>query len=146
MNFKLIAGITLVVAIPTGVYAQQDGPDADAPKPTMADVQKLVQSIAADKVKLKAYCDMGQIQEQMEQIEQEKGSAEELDALSAKAESLSEQLGSDYEMVMSGLDGVDPNSAEGNFCHQQAALRCREIKLLLAVHDRPGFRPISGSA
>jgi hypothetical protein len=113
MNFKLIAGITLVVAIPAGVYAQQDSPDADAPKPTMADVQKLVQSIAADKVKLKAYCDMSQIQEQMEQIEQEKGSAKELDVLSAKAESLSEQLGSDDEMVMSGLDGVDPNSAEG---------------------------------
>jgi hypothetical protein len=89
------------------VYAQQDGPDADAPKVTLADVQKLVQSIAADKIKLKAYCDMGKIQEQMEQIEQEKGSAKELDALSAKAESLSEQLGPDHEMVMSGLDGVD---------------------------------------
>jgi hypothetical protein len=113
MNFKFIAAITLVAAIPAGVYAQQDGPDADAPKETLAGVQKLVQSIAADKIKLKAYCDMGKIQEQMEQIEQEKGSAKELDALSAKAESLSEQLGPDYEMVMSGLDGVDPNSAEG---------------------------------
>ena len=52
----------------------------------LADVQKLVQSIAADKIKLKAYRDMGKIQEQMEQIEQEKGSAKELDALSAKAD------------------------------------------------------------
>ena len=107
MNFKFIAAITIVAAVPAGVYAQQDGPDADAPKVTLAAVQKLVQSM------LKAYCDMGKIQEQMEQIEQEKGSAKELDALSAKAESLSEQLGPDYEMVMSGLDGVDPNSAEG---------------------------------
>jgi hypothetical protein len=113
MNFKFIAAITIVAAVPAGVYAQQDGPDADAPKVTLAAVQKLVQSITADKIKLKAYCDMGKIQEQMEQIEQEKGSAKELDALSAKAESLSEQLGPDYQMVMSGLDGVDPNSAEG---------------------------------
>jgi hypothetical protein len=113
MNFKFIAAITIVAAAPAGEYAQQDGPDADAPKVTLAAVQKLVQSIAADKIKLKAYCDMGKIQEQMEQIEQEKGSAKELDALSAKAESLSEQLGPDYEMVMSALDGVDPNSAEG---------------------------------
>jgi hypothetical protein len=113
MNFKLIVAIPLIAAIPAVAYAQQDGQEADAPKPTLADVQKLVQSIAADKIKLKAYCDMGKIQEQMEQIEQEKGSAKELDALSAKAESLSEQLGPDYEMVMSGLDGVDPNSAEG---------------------------------
>ena len=113
MNFKFIAAITLIAALPAAAYAQQDAPEGDAPKLTMADVQKLVQSIAADKIKLKAYCDMGKIQEQMEQIEQEKGSAKELDALSAKAESLSEQLGPDYEMVMSGLDGVDPNSAEG---------------------------------
>ena len=60
MNFKFIAAITLIAAIPAAAYAQQDGPEGDAPKPTMADVQKLVQSIAADKVKLKAYCDMGQ--------------------------------------------------------------------------------------
>ena len=109
-TFKLIAAITLIAAVPADVYAQQD---ADAPKPTIADVQKLVQSIAADKVKLKAFCDMGQVQEQMEQIEQEKGNAKALDALSAKAESLSKQLGPDYEMVMGELDGVDPNSAEG---------------------------------
>jgi hypothetical protein len=113
MNFRFIAAITLVAAIPTAGYAQQDGPERGAPKETLSDVQKLVQSIAADKVKLKAFCERGQIQEQMEQIEQEKGSAKELDAFGAKAESLSEQLGPDYEMVMSGLDGVDPNSAEG---------------------------------
>ena len=113
MNFKLIAAITLIAAIPADVYAQLDGPDADAPKPTMADVQKLVQSIAADKVKLKAYCDMGKIQEQMEEAEQEKGNAKKLDALSVKAENLSKQLGPDYDRVMGGLDGVDPNSAEG---------------------------------
>ena len=113
MNFKLIVAIPLIAAIPAAAYAQQDGQEADAPKPTLADVQKLVQSIAADKVKLKAYCDMGKIQEQMEEAEQEKGNAKKLDALSVKAENLSKQLGPDYDRVMGGLDGVDPNSAEG---------------------------------
>ena len=113
MNFKLIVAIPLIAAIPVAAYAQQDGQEADAPKPTLADVQKLVQSIAADKVKLKAYCDMGKIQEQMEEAEQEKGNAKKLDALSVKAENLSKQLGPDYDRVMGGLDGVDPNSAEG---------------------------------
>ena len=113
MNFKLIVAIPLIAAIPAAAYAQQDGQEADAPKPTLADVQKLVQSIAADKVKLKAYCDMGKIQEQMEEAEQEKGNAMKLDALSVKAENLSKQLGPDYDRVMGGLDGVDPNSAEG---------------------------------
>jgi hypothetical protein len=93
MNFKLIVAIPLIAAIPAAAYAQQDGQEADAPKPTLADVQKLVQSIAADKVKLKAYCDMGEIQEQMEEAEQEKGNAKKLDALSVKAENLSKQLG-----------------------------------------------------
>jgi hypothetical protein len=113
MNFKLIVAIPLIAAIPAVAYAQQDGQEADAPKPTLADVQKLVQSIAADKVKLMAYCDMGKIQEQMEEAEQEKGNAKKLDALSVKAENLSKQLGPDYDRVMGGLDGVDPNSAEG---------------------------------
>jgi len=113
MNLKLIAAIPLIVAIPAAAYAQQDGQEADAPKPTLADVQKLVQSIAADKVKLKAYCDMGKIQEQMEEAEQENGNAKKLDALSVKAENLSKQLGPDYDTIMAGLDGVDPNSAEG---------------------------------
>jgi hypothetical protein len=47
MNFKFIAAITLVAAIPTAGYAQQDGPERGAPKETLSDVQKLVQSIAA---------------------------------------------------------------------------------------------------
>jgi hypothetical protein len=113
MNFRLIVAIPLIAAIHAVAYAQQDGQETDAPKPTLADVQKLVQSIAADKVKLKAYCDMGKIQEQMEEAEQEKGNAKKLDALSVKAENLSKQLGPDYDRVMGGLDGVDPNSAEG---------------------------------
>ena len=113
MNFKLIVAIPLIAAIPAVAYAQQDGQEADAPKPTLADVQKLVQSIAADKVKLKAYCDMDKVQEQMEEAEREKGNAKKLDALSVKAENLSKQLGPDYDRVMGGLDGVDPNSAEG---------------------------------
>ena len=113
MNFKLIVAIPLIAAIPAVAYTQQEGQEADAPCPTLADVQKLVQSIAADKVKLKAYCDMGKIQEQMEEAEQEKGNAMKLDALSVKAENLSKQLGPDYDRVMGGLDGVDPNSAEG---------------------------------
>ena len=48
-------------------YAQNNDSAEKAPKPTMADAQKLAQMISSDKVKLKAYCDMGKLQEQMEQ-------------------------------------------------------------------------------
>jgi hypothetical protein len=49
MNLKLAIVASLSVAIPAAVYAQQDGPPGQPPKPTMADVQKLVQTINSDK-------------------------------------------------------------------------------------------------
>ena len=72
MNLKLVIAVSLYAAIPMVAYAQQKGPAANAPKPTVADVQKLVQSISGDKAKLKTYCDIGKLQEQMEQAEQKK--------------------------------------------------------------------------
>jgi hypothetical protein len=109
MNLKLVVAASLLVAIPTVAYAQQNQP---APKPTMADVQKLVQMISGDKAKLKAYCDIGKLQEQMDQAEQKKDT-KTVEALGTKADALSKQLGPDYEKVMGGLDEIDPNSAEG---------------------------------
>jgi hypothetical protein len=109
MNLKLVVAASLFVAIPTVGSAQQNQP---APKPTMADVQKLVQMISGDKAKLKAYCDIGKLQEQMDQAEQKKDT-KTVEALGTKADALSKQLGPDYEKVMGGLDEIDPNSAEG---------------------------------
>jgi hypothetical protein len=82
------------------------------PKPTIADAQKLVQTISGDKAKLQAYCDMGKLQDQMEKAEQKKDN-KALEALGAKADSLAQQIGPEYAKVMDGLEEVDPNSAEG---------------------------------
>jgi hypothetical protein len=67
MNLKLVMviSLSLCAAIPAVAYAQQNGPAAKAPKPTMADVQKLVQTISSDKAKVQAYCDMGKVLAQM---------------------------------------------------------------------------------
>jgi hypothetical protein len=75
--------------------AQTDGANTKVPKPTIADAQKLVQMISSDKAKLKAYCDIGKLQEQMESADQ-KNDTEALDALGAKADSLAEQIGPEY--------------------------------------------------
>jgi protein-disulfide isomerase len=112
MNLKLGAAALLSVAIATVAHAQQSGPPANAPKPSMADVQKLVQAISSDKAKVKTYCDIGKLQEQMEQAEQKKDT-KAVDALGVKADALAKQLGPDYEKVMGGLDQLDPNSPEG---------------------------------
>ena len=111
MNLKLVIAVGLFTIIPAAA-AQTDGADTKVPKPTIADAQKLVQMISSDKAKLKAYCDIGKLQEQMESAEQ-KNDTKALDALGAKAESLAQQIGPEYAKVVDGLEEVDPNSAEG---------------------------------
>jgi hypothetical protein len=113
MKLKLVIAVSLFTALPMVAYAQQkSGPPAQVPKPTIAEAQKLVQSISADKAKLKAYCDLGKLQDQMEQASQKKDN-KTVEALGAKADALAQQIGPDYAKIMDGLDEVDPNSAEG---------------------------------
>ena len=112
MNLKLVMAVSLFAAVPMIAYAQKDGPAAEAPKPTMADAKKLVQTISSDPAKLKVYCDMGKIQEQVEKA-QEKKDNKALEALSAESNSLLQQIGPEYVKMMEGLDEVDPDSDEG---------------------------------
>ena len=112
MNWKLVIAVALFAIVPVAVSAQTDGADTKAPKPTIADARKVVQMISGDKAKLKAYCDIGELQEQMENAEQ-KNDTKALDALGAKADSLAEQIGPEYAKLVDGLEEVDPNSAEG---------------------------------
>jgi hypothetical protein len=112
MNLKLVAAISLFAAVPMVAFAQKDGDANKAPKPSVADVQKLVQMISADKAKLKAYCDIGKLQDEMEKADQKKDN-KALEALGTKADTLAQQIGPEYTKVMDGLEEVDPNSAEG---------------------------------
>jgi hypothetical protein len=112
MKFKAVLTVALFAAFPVLAQAQQNPPAANMPKPTPADIQKLVQTIGADKAKLKTYCDIGALQDQMDQAEKKKDQ-KALQTLGEKADAMGKQLGPDYEKVMGGLDQVDPNSAEG---------------------------------
>ena len=75
-------------------------------------MQKLVQTISNDKAKLKVYCDMGKLQEQIDQADQ-KNDEQAFEALNAKGNSLLQQIGPEYVKMMAGLDEVDPGSEEG---------------------------------
>jgi Skp family chaperone for outer membrane proteins len=110
MNLKLVMAV--FAAMPTLAYAQKAGPATNAPKPTIADAQKVVQVISGDKAKLQAYCELGKVQEQMQQAG-EKKDTKTFQALGAKASSLEQKAGPEYVKLMDGLDEVDPNSAEG---------------------------------
>jgi hypothetical protein len=112
MRLKLFAAVTIFATTPIVVFAQKDDPANRPPKPTLEDAQKVVQAIGNDKNKLQAYCDLGKLQEQMEKAE-EKNDSKAIDALIAKADTLEQQVGPEYEGIIEGLDRVDPNSVEG---------------------------------
>jgi hypothetical protein len=111
MRLKLFMAVTIFATAPIVALAQKDDPARQASKPTLEDAQKVVQAIGNDKNKLQAYCDLGKLQEQMEKAE-EKNDSKAIDALIAKADTLEQQVGPEYEGIIEGLDRVDPNSAE----------------------------------
>jgi hypothetical protein len=101
-----IFSITAVVA-----FAQDEQVDL-APKPTLADVRHLAEVITGEKSKLRAYCELGGIHDQMHQaLDNQDASA--LDALIAKANALEQQIGPEYYEVIEGLEQIDFNTAEG---------------------------------
>jgi hypothetical protein len=112
MRLKLFVAVTILASAPIVPFAQKDDPENKAPKPTVEDAQKLVQTISSDQNKLQAYCNLGKLQEEMEKAE-EKNDTKATDALVAKAETLEQQVGPDYTKMMDGLEQVEPNSADG---------------------------------
>ena len=111
MTLKLLVAVTLSITVPVIAFAQKSS-SKTAPKPTIAQVQKLVQMISRNKAKLKAYCDANQLEQQIEEAERQKD-GQALEALNAKADNLERQISPEYTKVMDGLEEVDPNSAEG---------------------------------
>ena len=104
---KLTHFIAVVVfsALPLTAQAQQNS----TPKPTVAAAQKVVSAISADKAKLKTYCDMSALAEQIEAAE-EKKDTKTVEALSQKMDSMAEQLGPDYIALMEGVQNLEEKS------------------------------------
>jgi hypothetical protein len=111
MNLKLIVAISVLTVMPAFGQAQKGGPPANVPKPTKADVQKVVQTIGGDKAKMQMYCDLSKLNQQMANLDQKKD-AKTLQSLGQKAEPLMQKLGPEYLKVMDGLDQMDENSNE----------------------------------
>jgi hypothetical protein len=112
MTLKFFVAAALFVAVPVDAFAQSDKTNVQLLKPTIEDAQKLVEIITSDKDKLKTYCEIGKLHEQLDDAE-EKFDAKEFEALVATLDSLEQQMGPDYIRVTDGLGDVDPHSAEG---------------------------------
>jgi hypothetical protein len=111
VNLKLVFAISVLTAMPAFGQAQKGAPPANVPKPTMADVQKVVQTISGDKTKMQTYCDLSKLDQQMAKLDDKKD-AKTLESLGQKADDLAQKLGPEYAKLMDGLDQLDEKSNE----------------------------------
>ena len=111
MKLKLTIAAVALIAFSAIAQAQQGAPPPKVPKPTKADVQKVVQMIMADKAKVQAYCELSKINDQMAEA-QDKKDQKKMEALANQADALVQKIGPDYEKLMEGLDQVDENSPD----------------------------------
>ena len=112
MKLTLVAAIPALIATLALAHAQQGAPPPSAPKPTKADVQRVVQIITSDKAKTQAYCDLTKLYDQMDAAQQ-KNDTKTGEALGKQADALVVKLGPEYSRMMNGWEQVDPNSSEG---------------------------------
>jgi hypothetical protein len=108
MNPKLIVAVFVIAAVP--VYAQAQKPSTA--KVTAADVQKVVTLISGDKAKTQTYCDIGKLNEQIEEANDKKD-IKKTEELSQQIDALGRKLGPEYAALMDGLQEVDPESEDG---------------------------------
>jgi hypothetical protein len=111
MYLKALIGVVISATTIVAAFAQ-DEPTNQAPKPSLADVQHLAETISSDESRLRAYCDLGKLHDDTQQAVEEKD-AKAIDELIAKTDALEQQLGPEYDKVIEGLDKIDLSSAEG---------------------------------
>jgi hypothetical protein len=111
MNIKLLTIVTFFTTAPFFAFAQKEAPGDHAPKPTLADAQKVVQTISNIR-QLQVYCEMGKLEDQMAKAG-EANDTRAVEALLAKSDALAQQIGPEYSRIVEGLEEVDPSSAEG---------------------------------
>jgi hypothetical protein len=108
VKIALAATVLTLLAMPA--FGQQSS--SKAPRPTLADVQKVAQIISADKTKLQAYCQSKKLYDQIGAA-YKKNDTKTADALNKQADALVSKVGPEYEKLMDGLEQVDQNSSEG---------------------------------
>jgi len=104
----LIVAVFVTAAVP--VYAQAQKPSTA--KVATADVQKVVTLISGDKAKTQTYCDIGKLNEQIEEAD-EKKDVKKTEELSQQIDALGKKLGPEYAALMDRLQQVDPESEDG---------------------------------
>ena len=108
MNPKLIVAILAIATVPVCAHAQPP----NAAKVSKADAQKVLKIISGDKVKSQTYCDIAELDDQIDKAD-EKKDTERADELFRKRAELATTLGPEYAALMDGVQDVDPKSQIG---------------------------------
>ena len=98
MNRKFIVAVLLVVAVP--VYAQ-----AQNPRVSKGDAQKVATIISSDKIKTQAYCDIQKLAEQVAEAN-EKKDVGRVNELFEKIETLEKTIGPEYVALIDGVQDI----------------------------------------
>jgi hypothetical protein len=113
MRLKFLLAISALVAMPAFAQAKQGETPPNAPRPTMAQVKKVIQIISGNKTKLQQYCEIAtKLDPQIAEAVQ-KNDPNKLEALIKQADDLAHKIGPEYVAMMDGLPQIDENSREG---------------------------------
>ena len=107
MKRLLTLAVLLISTVP--VYAQGQQPNVAKLK---ADAQRVIGIIGGDKAKIQTYCQIADLGEQLDEVDQEKDS-KTANALLQKMDELQKKLGPEVVALLDGLKDVDPNSPDG---------------------------------
>ena len=103
MNLRLVAAILAISAMPICARAQ----DSSADK-LKAEARNFVKIISSDKLKSQTYCEIVELNDQIDQ-EEDPIEAQEL---SQKRDKLGEKLGRQYVALVTGLMNIDKDSRD----------------------------------
>jgi hypothetical protein len=111
MKLKLLLAIFALAAMPALVQAKQGETQPTAPRPTMAQVQKVVQIISSNKTKLQLYCDIVKLDQEIAEANR-RSNTNTLQVLIKQTDDLARKIGPEYVALMDGLPQIDENSSE----------------------------------
>jgi len=107
MNRLLIIAILIISATP--LFAQGQLPDIAKLK---ADAQKVASIIKGDKAKTQTYCQVLDLSDELDQINQHQDPKKAED-LAQKIDDLQKKLGPEYLALLEAIKKVDPDSKDG---------------------------------
>ena len=106
MSLVLVVAILTISVVP--VYAQEQRPNVEKLK---ADAQNVFEIISGDKLKIRTYCDIADLSEQLAQATRKK-ETKKVEELAQNIDELESKLGPEYPELLDGLWNIDPASRD----------------------------------